>query len=206
MEAEPRLDTSAPSSLRLAAFVLTAVGALVIGVGSLLTWVTVGIADAIGIQSVSPGTDLAAGLVTLVSAVVILVLVVMSRLVGDGARRILAAVVILMGSLAALLAAWFVKAAPDYYSPVDDQALINTIATATGKSPDEVKTALAQVIDQLGGYTHVGRGPWVVIVGGVLVNAGGILTLRWARAIAPGSATGEGAGAPIPSHEPSPEA
>jgi len=198
MEAEPRLDASAPSSLRLAAFVLTAVGALVIGVGSLLTWVTVGIADAIGIQSVSPGTDLAAGLVTLVSAVVILVLVVMSRLVGDGARRILAAVVILMGSLAALLAAWFVKAAPDYYSPVDDQALINTIATATGKSPDEVKTALAQVIDQLGGYTHVGRGPWVVIVGGVLVVAGGILTLRWARAIAPGSATSEGAGAPTP--------
>jgi len=206
MEAEPRLDTSAPSSLRLAAFVLTAVGALVMGVGSLLTWVTVGIADAIGIQSVSPGTDLAAGLVTLVSAVVILVLVVMSRLVGDGARRILAAVVILMGSLAALLAAWFVKAAPDYYSPVDDQALINTIATATGKSPDEVKTALAQVIDQLGGYTHVGRGPWVVIVGGVLVIAGGILTLRWARAIEPGSATGEGADAPTPSREPSPEA
>jgi hypothetical protein len=185
MEAEPRLDTSAPSGLRLAAFALTAVGALVMGVGSLLTWVTVGIADANGIQTVSPGTDLAAGLIALVSAVVILVLVVMSRLVGDGARRILAAVVILIGSLSALLAAWFVKAAPDYYSPVDDQALIDAIATATGKSPEEVKTALGQVIDQLGGYTHVGPGPWVVIIGGVLVIAGGILTLRWARAIAP---------------------
>jgi len=205
MEAEPRMDASAPSGLRLAAFALTAAGALVMGVGSLLTWVTVGIADANGIQTVSPGTDLAAGLITLASAVVILVLVVMSRLVRDGVRRILAAVVIIVGSLSALLAAWFVKAAPDYYSPVDNQALIDAIATATGKSPEEVKTALAQVIDQLGGYTHVGPGPWVVIIGGVLVVAGGILTLLWARAIA-GYDTGEGAGEPTPSPEPSPEA
>jgi hypothetical protein len=207
MEAEPRLDASAPSSLRLAAFVLTAVGALAMGVGSLLTWVTVGIADAEGIQTVSPGTDLAGGLFTLVSAVVILVLVVMSRLVGDGARRILAAVVILMGSLSALLAAWFVNAAPDYYSPVDDQKLIDAIASATGKTPEQVRAALAQVIDQLGGYTHVGPGPWVVIVGAALAIAGGILTLRWARAIASGGPDApEGAGEPIPSVEPTSDA
>ena len=207
MEAEPRLDASAPSSLRLAAFVLTAVGALVMGIGSLLTWVTVGIADAEGIQTVSPGTDLAAGLFTLVSAVVILVLVVMSRLVGDGARRVLSAVMILMGSLSALLAAGFIKAAPDYYSPVDDQKLIDAIASATGKTPDQVRAALAQVIDQLGGYTHVGPGPWVVIAGAALAITGGILTLRWARTIAPGGADApERAGEPTPSVEPTTEA
>jgi len=207
MEAEPRLDASAPSSLRLAAFVLTAVGALVMGIGSLLTWVTVGIADAEGIQTVSPGTDLAAGLFTLVSAVVILVLVVMSRLVGDGARRVLSAVMILMGSLSALLAAGFIKAAPDYYSPVDDQKLIDAIASATGKTPDQVRAALAQVIDQLGGYTHVGPGPWVVIAGAALAITGGILTLRWARTIAAGGPDApEGAGEPTPSVEPTTEA
>ena len=202
MEAQPRLDASAPSSLRLAAFVLTAAGALVIGVGSLLTWVTVGIAGANGIQTASPGTDLVAGLITLVGAVAILVFVVMSRLVGDAARRILAAIVILLGSLSALLASWFVWAAPRTYSPVDSQALNDAIATATGRSPEAVQTTLAKVIDQLGGYTHVGPGPWVVIVGGVLVIGGGILTLRWARAIAPGDDTAARAGEPTPSEEP----
>ena len=192
MEAEPRLETSPPSNLRLAAFALTAGGALVMGVGSLLTWVTVGIADSKGLPpTVSPGTDLAAGLVTLVCAVVILVLVVVSRLVGEGARRILAGIVILLGSFSALIAAWFVKAAPDYYSPVDDQRLIDAIAAATGKSADEVKTALATVIDQLGGYTHVGRGPWVVILGGLLAIAGGILTLRWAKTLGAAEPTSE---------------
>jgi len=191
MEAEPRMDASRPSNLRLVAFVLTAGGALVMGIGSLLTWVTVGIADQLSVQTVSPGTDLAAGLFTLVSAVVILVLVVMSRLVGDRARRILAGVVILLGALSALLAAWFVKAAPDYYSPIDDQKLIDAIASATGRSPDQVRAALATVIDQLGGFTHVGPGPWVVIVGGALAIAGGILTLRWATAIGSPSPTSE---------------
>jgi len=207
MEAEPRLDASRPSSLRLAAFALTAFGALAMGVGSLLTWVTVGIADQLGLQTVSPGTDLSAGLFTLVCAVVILVLLVMSRLVGDGARRILAGVMILLGSLSALLAAWFVRAAPDYYSPIDNQRLIDALASRTGRSADEVRAALATVIDQLGGYTHVGPGPWVVIVGGSLAIAGGILTLRWAKAIATTSpTTEEGAGEPTPSEEPTPEA
>jgi hypothetical protein len=59
------------------------------------------------------------------------------------------------------------------------------------------------VIDQLGGYTHVGPGPWIVIIGGVLVITGGILTVRWARAIARHDRDEE-AGEPTPS-ESSPE-
>ena len=203
MEPQPRLDASAPSTLRLAAFAVTVGGALLIGVGSLLTWVTVGIADAQGLVTVSPGIDLAAGIFALISAVVILVLVVVSRLVGEGARRILAGVVILMGAVSALLAAWFIKAAPDHYSPVDDQKLVDAIASATGKTADQVKAALATVIDQLGGYTHVGPGPWVVIVGGVLAIVGGVLTLRWAAAIGSSATPPQDApGEPAPSEEP----
>jgi len=48
MEAEPRMDASAPSPLRLAGFGLTALGALVIGVGVVLTWVSVGLSSSQG--------------------------------------------------------------------------------------------------------------------------------------------------------------
>jgi hypothetical protein len=199
MDAEPRMDASRPSKLRLAGFALTAGGALVIGIGSLLTWVTVGIADQLSAQTVSPGADLAAGLITLVCAVVVLVLVLVSRAIGNAARRVIAIVVVAAGAFAAALAAYFIVVAPSHYSPVDDDKLIGAIAAATGRSVEEVRTALAQVIDTLGGYTHVGPGPWVVIVGGVLVIAGGVLTLRWAKQLR----TDEGAGEPTPSDAPS---
>jgi hypothetical protein len=180
METSPRLDASRPSSLRLVSFVAIAAGALIMGVGSLLTWVTVGFKDQLSIQTVSPGTDLSAGIITLVSAVVILVLVLVSRFVADGVRRVIAVVIIAAGALSSGLAAWFIIAAPDHYSPVEDESLVNELAQVLGKSVDEVRNALASVIEQLGGYTHVGPGPWVAIVGGVLVIAGGVLTLRWA--------------------------
>ena len=100
-----------------------------------------GIADAQGMPpTVSPGTDLAAGLVTLVSAAVILVLVVMSRLVGAGARRILASFVILLGAVSTLVAAWFIKAAPDYYSPVDEVAARCTEVESGARNVDNILT------------------------------------------------------------------
>ena len=197
MDAESREDAPGPSNLRLVAFAVTVGGALLMGIGSLLTWVTVGIADAHGLQTVSPGTDLAAGLFTLVCAVVVLVLVLVSRTVRDATRRAMAIAVIVAAWLAALLAAWFIKAAPDYYSPIDDQKLIDTIASATGRTTDDVRTALADVIDKLGGYTHVGTGPWVVMVGSLLAIFGGVLLLRWAKATR--TRTPEGAGDPTPS-------
>jgi hypothetical protein len=77
------------------------------------------------------------------------------------------------------VAGYFIWAAPTHYSPVDDERLVTALANATGRSIEEVRTALAQVIDQLGGYTHVGPGPWIVLIGGVLVIVGGVLTLQW---------------------------
>jgi hypothetical protein len=183
VESAPRLDASRPSNLRLAAFALTALGALVMGVGSLLTWVTVGFADQLSLQTSSPGTDLAAGLITLVCAVVVLVLVMISRLVSNRARRVMALVIIVTAAASTALAVWFVMSAGDHYSPVQDDTLVNTLAQATGKTADEVRGALVQVIDQLGGYTHVGLGPWIVIVGGLAAIAGGVLTLRWAARV-----------------------
>jgi hypothetical protein len=181
MEAAPRLDTSRPSNLRLAAFALTALGALLMGLGSLLRWVTVGIADQASLRTVSPGTDLSAGKITLGAAVFVLVLLIVSRFVADLVRLVIAIVMIAAGALCTALAVWFIIAAPDHYSPVDDERLVSLLAQATGKSVEDVRQALAQVIDQLGGYTHVGPGPWIAAVGGILVIAGGLLTLRWVQ-------------------------
>jgi hypothetical protein len=180
---EPRLNASRPSNLRLAAFALTAGGALLMGIGALVTWVTVGIADQLAVQTVTPGTDLSGGLITLVCAVVVLVLVVVSRFVTGTMRRVLSIVVIAAGVLAAAVAGYFIWAAPTHYSPVDDDNLVTALANATGRSIDEVRAALAQVVDQLGGYTHIGPGPWMVLIGSVLVVVGGVLTLQWSARV-----------------------
>jgi hypothetical protein len=183
METVPRLDASRPSLLRALAFGLTAGGALIMGVGSILTWVTVGLVDLQAIQTTVPGTDVGAGRVALVAAVVILIAVIMSRLVAGPARRWLALTIIAAATIATTISAWFALSAADHYSPVDDDSLVNAIAQATGKTADEIRSALASVIDQLGGYTHVGPGPWLAIVGGVAAIAGGVLTYLWAARI-----------------------
>jgi hypothetical protein len=90
----------------------------------------------------------------------------------------------------AALAAWFIVAAPDHYSPVDDERLVSALSAILKKTPDEIRAGLASVIAKLGGYTHVGPGPWVVIAGGVLAAVGGVLTLRWTNRLR-ASATAE---------------
>ena len=178
MDDEPRLDASRPSSLRLAGFALTAVGALLLGIGSRLVWVTVGLGSVSGSQTAYLGTDLGAGKIALGGAAAVLVLVLIARMTSRW-RRWVSVAIIAVGSLVAALAGWFIVAAPDHYSPVDDERLVSALSGILRKSPDEIRAGLASVIDKLGGYTHVGPGPWVVIVGGVLVAVGGILTLRW---------------------------
>jgi Tryptophan-associated transmembrane protein (Trp_oprn_chp) len=180
MEATPRMDTSRPSNLRLAAFALTAFGALVIGVGSILTWVTVGFANLGAISSASRGTDLRDGKITLACAVVTLILVLASRLVSDTARAVIAGIVVVAGALAAGLAGWFIRSAPTNYPPIDSEAIVANLAAQYGKAPDEIRATLASQVGQLGGYTHVGAGPWVTLIGGLMVVVGGVLTVRWA--------------------------
>ena len=180
MEATPRMDTSRPSNLRLAAFTLTAFGALVIGVGSILTWVTVGFANLGAISSASRGTDLRDGKITLACAVVTLILVLASRLVSDTARAVIAGIVVVAGALAAGLAGWFIRSAPTNYPPIDSDAIVANLAAQYGKAPDEIRATLASQVGQLGGYTHVGAGPWVTLIGGLMVVVGGVLTVRWA--------------------------
>jgi len=182
IEPSPQMDASRPSNLRLVAFVLTAVGALAIGVGSVLTWVTAGFTQEglAQLTSVTKGLDTNEGKVALGCAVVTLILVLASRVVSDTARAVIAGVLVVVGALAAVVAALFVSTASTNYSPIDSDSIISRLAVQLGHTPDEVRAALATVADQLGPYTNIGTGPWLVIVGGVMVAVGGVLTVRWA--------------------------
>ena len=122
-------------------------------------------------------------------------LVVVSRFVTGTMRRVLSIVVIAAGVLAAAMAGYFIWAAPTHYSPVDDDNLVTALANATGRSIDEVRAAIAQVVDQLGDYSHILPCPWIVLIGSVLVVVGGVLTLQW-------SARVRSVGAPDTSSEP----
>jgi hypothetical protein len=196
MEAAPRMDTSAPSNLRLVAFVLTAVGALAIGVGSVLTWVSAGFTQPglEGLTSVTKGLDTNEGKVALGCAVAALILAVVSRVVSDTARAILAGVMVIVGALAAVVGSLFISSASTTYSPIDSESIINRLAAQLNKPADQVRAALATVADTLGPDTKIGAGPWIVIAGGIMVAVGGVLTVRWAaRLSADHAATDEDA-------------
>jgi hypothetical protein len=176
------MDTSAPSDLRLVAFVLTAVGALAMGVGSVLTWVSAGFTQPqlANLTSVTKGLDTNEGKVALGCAVAALILVLVSRVVSDTARAVLAGVMVVVGALAAVVGAMFIATASTNYSPVDSESIIERLAAELHQPADQVRAALATVSAQLGPYTKIGIGPWIVIAGGILVAVGGVLTVRWA--------------------------
>ena len=196
MEAAPRMDTSAPSNLRLVAFVLTAVGALAIGVGSVLTWVSAGFTqpELAGLTSVTKGLDTNEGKIALGCAVAALILVLVSRVVSDTVRAVLAGVMVIVGALAAVVGSLFISSASTTYSPIDSESIITRLAAQLNQPADQVRAALATVADKLGPYTKVGAGPWIVIAGGIMVAVGGVLTVRWAaRLSADHAATDEDA-------------
>jgi tryptophan-associated transmembrane protein len=176
---EPRLDASRPSNLRLAGFAFTAVGALLLGVASRLTWVTLG-SSALPPETSYLGTELGAGKIALAAAIMLLVLIVVVRTVEGRWRTILSIVMILIAAVAAAFAAWFALSAADHYSPTNNDAMINALAAALHRTPDQIRADMTTLIDQAGGYTHLGPGVWVAIVGGVVAIVGSVLTLRWA--------------------------
>jgi hypothetical protein len=173
MEAEPRMDASAPSPLRLAGFGLTALGALVIGVGVVLTWVSVGLSSSQG-NVPTQGIDTTQGKIALGCAVVTLILIIVSRITSDAARAVLVGVVVALGAFATGAAAMFIRSAPTNYNPANDPAIVAQLAALFGQTPDQIRAALSAEV------VTVGPGAWIVMVGGLTVIMGGVLTVRWA--------------------------
>jgi hypothetical protein len=162
-EPEPRLDASRPSGLRAAGFLLTAVGGLLIGLGAVGVWLTVGIPGESAHTSIR-GTDLPDGRVALVCALVVLVSLVASRLVRSrSARLTLAVFTLVAGLVAAALGIAFLATGDDRAS------VVQTIGIPT------------DLWARFGVFRDLGLGVWLVVTGGVLGAAGAVLTLSWAR-------------------------
>jgi hypothetical protein len=177
MEPEPRLDASRPSPLRLWGFIAVVVGALLAGVGAIQTWVTVGIEGAPDLDTATKGTDLTSGRLVLLGAIAMLVGIVGTRLTQGRVRLAIAVVIIATAALVGTVGVWFAVTAPSSYSPVDNVALVDALARATGTTPEQVREVACQAI---GCVTTVGWGPWGAAIGGWLGVAGGTLALAWA--------------------------
>jgi hypothetical protein len=172
-EPEPRLDASRPSGLRAAGFLLTAVGGFLIGLGAVGVWLTVGIPGESAHTSIR-GTDLPDGRVAFVSAVLVLVSVVTSRLVRSRRARVTLAILALIATLVA--AGWGIA----FLATGDERsALVQTIGI-----PKDLWV-------RFGVFRDVGLGVWLVVAGGILGATGAVLTLSWARRAPETSATAD---------------
>jgi hypothetical protein len=171
------LDTSKPSPLRLLGFVFTAVGGLLIALGSLQTWATVGIAaDRAGVLDTAiPGVDTGEGKATLAIGILLLVGIVALRVAGSsGARRAIgvAIVVLSLGALAIGIVD-LVKADTRFA----DEGARRMVAAR--QSPGPVTIAASTDFLAAGTTVEIGIGLWSVIVGGAVGVLGGLLDLAW---------------------------
>jgi hypothetical protein len=157
----PPVDASRPSPLRLVGFLLAVVGALLVGVGSMMTWATVGIRPE-NIHTDIPGVDLIDGKVALACAVVMLVGTLATRIVRSGrAAAVWAALVIGAGAIALAVGGAFLVLGLD-------RAAVNA-----SLPPEEFW-------DVVGAFHELGIGAVLVVLGGILGFCGGIASLAWA--------------------------
>jgi hypothetical protein len=165
--------------VRTLGFLVTVAGALLAGIGAVLDWIVVTIADAS--DELAPtwrGLDTAGGKVVVVGAVVALVAVLASRVGGTATARRGAAIVVLVAGIAIVAAAALeAVTAEDRYSSDAIEEARDVVASLGIPAAD-----LDAVLDELQGMIEVRLEPglWVAIAGGAITVAGGAITLGWA--------------------------
>lgn len=178
------LSTARPTRLRLAGFLCLAWGAVLAGIGATREWAVVGFpGDERGAVDVSwKGMDAWEGKVVLFCAVVALLALLAIRLTrAAGARRALAILLVALGLACAILPIMDGVRARDRFggrNGVDRMAEV--LAVELELPEDVVREQLADQFDlQL--RVVVGPGLWLSAIGGVLLVAGGALSLLWIR-------------------------
>jgi hypothetical protein len=169
------LSTERPSALRLWGFVCTALGGLLIALGSLLTWSSSSLGPKIqGIDT--KGIDTIEGKIVLAIGVAVLLAIVALRMsTSVGVRRGIAIGVIVGSLVAAGLTAWDIVAKDDRLGlpAASDEAAL--IARQTHLPEDVLREQLEKLA-----FVSLQPGIYVPLAGAVLGVVGGALGLAWA--------------------------
>jgi hypothetical protein len=187
--------------------ILGLVGGALLALGSFLTWAEV---SGGGTTVTAKGVDGSDGYITLVAG---LVAVVAGIMMARGSTRVVAVLVILAGIVGGGIGLYDALTAKD--SVLD--AAAEELAPTLGASAQQVRTVLDQAIDAGQLSVSISIGLFIVIGGGVVALAGGILGLRDAgqpagpgRSTAPGTPGNTIGGpdappAPTPTWQPDPD-
>jgi hypothetical protein len=181
------LSTARPSPLRLAGFLCTAAGAVLMAIGALTTWASVVLKAAAGqpantsLNSTYTGVDTWEGIVVLVAAVVVLLAVMATRLAAEPATGRALALVAVVACLVVIVvaAATFVRADQRYTDPA-----ARGIATALSRQTGLPVAAIEQQLEtQRADLVEIdpGIGIALAFAGGVLGLVGALLVAAWAR-------------------------
>ena len=181
-------STARPSRLRLSSFLALVLGGAMLGIGALSTWGSVAFpaeVDPTGnATAVIPGVDLWEGMLVLAASALVLVGTLALRLVrGDQARRLIAVSIIVVGLVAAALAASVAIDAEDRLVQTEG---LDAYARARSEQRDipyeEARADIAELVrEDL--VVATAPGVWVAAGGGLVAGVGGILSLAWAREV-----------------------
>ncbi len=178
-------STARPTPLRAAGFLAVVLGAAAAGIGALLTWATVGFVPdrAHELDIVVKGVDIWEGTVVLVVALGALIAVVAMRLTrSDTARAGLSVAIALGGIVVAVVATVDLVTADNRFvgSSGLDRVAREIATRVPGRSFEQIRALLER---NTGALVRVDVGPGIplALVGGVLLVAGGALSLAWAR-------------------------
>ncbi len=136
---------------------MASVGALLMGVGATVTWITVGIPNETAHTAIR-GTDLTDGVVVLLCAVVTLAAVFATRIVGSaGARQAASALAAIAGLVAGAIGVAFLVAGKDR------DAVIEALGIPRG------------MWLQFGVFRDLGPGAYLAVLGGLFAVVGSLM-------------------------------
>jgi hypothetical protein len=173
------LDVSRPTPLRLFGFVFTALGGLLIALGSISDWATVVFLGQTFPDSATPGIDVPEGKLVLALGVLMLVGIVAMRLARTiGIRRLLAGGICIAAAAAITVAAFDVVRADDRFGGYAVDKLAEQLSASSGLPLEQARNRVEAFIGTEGSI-DIGLGLWLVLSGGVLGLVGGLLDLAW---------------------------
>jgi tryptophan-associated transmembrane protein len=178
------LSTARPSRTRLFGFLAIIVGAALIGIGATRQWASIGFLGDTRHAADVPvnGTDLWEGKAVLLAAAVALVLMLVMRIATSATtRRVMAVIVVVLGVAATSIGVWFALTAENRYAQTEGiDRIAAAVARQTGDAEDVVRAALEKTLrGDL--RVDVGFSVWLVVIGGIALAVGGVLSLLWVR-------------------------